>query len=201
MSKISKISKIDEVVKQFKTLETNDPTFYPTIGEAIKGRLARINCEARLDAAGVYQVYWHGKQTEFVYTDIIDLHGNLDEIIITIEARTSHKNIDLFWQAIERNIAAIKALPNDILISIVDGINEQYSHVNANDIYCDHKAVWVTLTKRHMLVLFKKSDYMVLNTYPNNNGAAIAKSEIENTFQFSKAIDYSDILEGEKNGI
>ena len=195
------MSEITQVVKQFKVLEKNDSTFHPTIGEAIKNRLARINCEARLDAAGIYQIYWHGKQTELIYIGLIDLHSNLDEIVATIEAKTSDKNVDVFWQEIERNIKAIKALPNDILICIVDGMNEQYSHVNANDIYIDDKAVWVTLTKRHMLVLFKKSDYMVLNTYLVCNGAAIAKSEIENTFRFSKEIDYKDVLKGEKNGI
>lgn len=195
------MSKIAEAVKKFKTLETDDPTFYPTIGEAIKGRLARINCEAIIDAGGAYQVYWHGKQTELTYTGIIDLHSNLDEIVTAIKAKTSHKNIDIFWQEIERNIAAIKALPNEIVISVINDMNEQYSHINANDIYCDHKAAWVALTKRHMLVLFKKSDYAVLNSYLINNGIAIAKSEIDNTFVFSKSVKYSELFKGQENGI
>lgn len=187
--------------KPLKAVKTNDPTFYPTIGEAIETRLGLLDCEARLDAAGVYQVYWQGHQTEFTYIDIADLYNELDEIIIDIKTRISNKNTDVFWQEIERNITAIKALPNDIIISIVDGMNEQYSHINGNDIYIDDKAVWVTLTKRHMLVLFKKSDYMVLNNYSKCDSVAIAKSEIENTFKFSKAIDYKDAFKGEKNGI
>lgn len=190
-----------KTTKPSKAVKTNDPAFSPTIEETIKTRLGLIDCEARLDAAGVYQVYWHGHQTEFTYIDIADLYNELDEIIIDIKTRISNKNTDVFWQEIKRNIAIIKALPNDVIISIVDGMNEQYSHINANDIYIDDKGVWVTLTKRHMLVLFKKSDYMVMNNYTKCDSVAIAKSELEKTFVFSKAIDYKDIFKGEENGI
>lgn len=166
------------------------------IANRVKRRLAAIGCEAKIDAAGVYQVYWHGKQTEFIYVDINTLYDELNEIVTSIQALSNDDNIDVFWREIQRNIKMIKALPDSVVISIGDGLHDNYGNINNADMHCDDSKAWITLSKRHTLTIFEKSDYIVLNSGQGKDLAATAKSEIEHVFSFSKAITYDQLFGG-----
>lgn len=164
------------------------------IANRVKRRLAAIGCEAKIDAAGVYQVYWHGKQTEFIYVDINTLYDELNEIVTSIQALSNDDNIDVFWREIQRNIKMIKALPDSVVISIGDGLHDNYGNINNADMHCDDSKAWITLSKRHTLTLFEKSDYIALNSSQGKDLAATAKSEIEYVFSFSKAVTYDQLF-------
>lgn len=164
------------------------------IANRVKRRLAAIGCEAKIDAAGVYQVYWHGKQTEFIYVDINTLYDELNEIVTSIQALSNDDNIDVFWREIQRNIKMIKALPDSVVITIGDGLHDNYGNINNADIHCDDSKAWVKLSKRHTLTIFEKCDYTALNSSKNNDMAATAKSEIEHVFSFSKVITYDQLF-------
>lgn len=164
------------------------------IANRVKRRLAAIGCEAKIDAAGVYQVYWHGKQTEFIYVDINTLYDELNEIVTSIQALSNDDNIDVFWREIQRNIKMICALPDSVVITVGGGLHDSYGNISNADIHCNDSKAWVTLSKRHTLTLFEKSDYMALNSSKSNDMAATAKSEIEYVFSFSKAITYDQLF-------
>lgn len=166
------------------------------IANRVKRQLAAIGCEAKIDAAGVYQVYQHGKQTGFIYTDINALYDELNDIVIAcnILELESGENIDAFWREIQRNIEMIKALPDSVVITIVDGLHDNYGNINNADIHCDDSKAWVKLSKRHTLTIFEKCDYTALNSSKSNDMAATAKSEIEHVFSFSKAITYDQLF-------
>lgn len=164
------------------------------IANRVKRRLAAIGCEAKIDAAGVYQVYWHGKQTEFIYVDINTLYDELNEIVTSIQALSNDDNIDVFWREIQRNIKMIKALPDSVVISIGDGLHDNYGNINNADMHCDDSKAWITLSKRHTLTLFEKSDYVALNSSQGKDLAATAKSEIAYVFSFSKVITYDQLF-------
>lgn len=161
-----------------------------TVGTA----LAAIHCVIKKDAAGVFQVYWHGKQTEFVYTNINELFADIDTIVADIEKRTTAENVDKFWCEIQRNIKMICALPDSVVITVGGGLHDSYGNISNADIHCNDSKAWVTLSKRHTLTLFEKSDYMALNSSKSNDMAATAKSEIEYVFSFSKAITYDQLF-------
>lgn len=165
-----------------------------TIGSEVKRQLATVNCEAKEDAAGVFQVYWHGKQTEFIYVDINALYDELNEIVASIQARSNDDNVSIFWHEIQRNIKMIKALPDSVVITVGGGLHDSYGNINNTDIHCDDSKAWITLSKRHTLTLFEKSDYMALNSSKSNDMAATAKSEIEHVFSFSKTITYDQLF-------
>lgn len=165
------------------------------IANRVERQLAAVNCEAKEDAAGVYQVYWHDKQTEFTYVDINVLYDELNEIVASIQARSNDDNVSIFWGEIQRNIKMIKALPDSVVIGIGDGLHDNYGNINNADIHCDDSKAWVVLSKRHTLTLFEKSDYVALNSSTTNNMPAIAKSEIEHVFRFSKTITYNQLFE------
>lgn len=168
--------------------------FNKVIANRVKRQLANIDCEAKEDAAGVYQVYWHGKQTEFIYVDINTLYDELNEIVTSIQALSNDDNIDVFWREIQRNIKMIKALPDSVVISIGDGLHDNYGNINNADMHCNDSKAWVTLSKRHTLTIFEKCDYIALNSSKNNDMAATAKSEIEHVFSFSKTITYDQLF-------
>ena len=165
-----------------------------TIGSEVKRQLATIGCEAKEDAAGVYQVYWHGKQTEFIYTDIGALYSELNEIVASIQARSNGENVDKFWCEIQRNIEMICALPDSVVITVGGGLHDSYGNISNADIHCDDSKAWITLSKRHTLTIFEKSDYIVLNSGQGKDLAATAKSEIEHVFSFSKTITYDQLF-------
>lgn len=104
------------------------------------------------------------------------------------------KNIDKFWREIQRNIKMIKALPDSVVITIGDGLHDNYGNINNADIHCDDSKAWVKLSKRHTLTVFEKCDYVALNSSKNDDMAATAKSEIEHVFSFSKAITYDQLF-------
>lgn len=162
--------------------------------EAVGTTLAAIHCVVKKDAAGVFQVYWHGKQTEFVYTNINELFADIDTIVADIENRTTAENIDKFWCEIQRNIKMIKALPDSVVITVGGGLHDSYGNISNADIHCDDSKAWITLSKRHTLTLFEKSDYIALNSSQGKDLAATAKSEIEYVFSFSKAITYDQLF-------
>lgn len=165
-----------------------------TIGSEVKRQLATVNCEAKEDAAGVYQVYWHGRQTEFIYTDIGALYNELNKIIDRINYLKNDDNVSIFWHEIQRNIKMIKALPDSVVITVGGGLHDSYGNISNADIHCDDSKAWITLSKRHTLTLFEKSDYMVLNSSKSNDMAATAKSEVEHVFSFSKTITYDQLF-------
>lgn len=164
------------------------------IANRIKRQLATIGCEAKEDAAGVFQVYLHGKQTEFIYVDINALYDELNEIVASIQARSNGENVDKFWCEIQRNIKMIQSLPDSVVITVGGGLHHSYGNISNADIHCDDSKAWITLSKRHTLTLFEKSDYMALNSSKSNDMAATAKSEVEHVFSFSKAITYDQLF-------
>lgn len=168
--------------------------FNKVIANIANRKLATIGCEAKEDAAGVFQVYWHGKQTEFIYVDINALYDELNEIVASIQARSNDDNVSIFWHEIQRNIKMIKALPDSVVITVGGGLHDSYGNINNTDIHCDDSKAWITLSKRHTLTLFEKSDYMALNSSKSNDMAATAKSEIEHVFSFSKTITYDQLF-------
>ena len=165
------------------------------IANRIKRKLETIDCEAKMDAAGVYQVYWHGKQTEFVYVDINTLYDELNEIVTSIQARTNASNVDIFWLEIQANIKKIKSLPDSVIITVGEGMHESYGNIYKGDLHCDDAKAWVELSKRHTLTLFEKADYVPMNKNESGDMKAIAKGEVEHVFTFSKKITYSQLFE------
>lgn len=164
------------------------------IANRVKRQLAAIGCEAKIDAAGVYQVYQHGKQTEFIYTDINALYDELNDIVASIQARSNGENVDKFWCEIQRNIKMIQSLPHSVVITVGGDLHDSYGNISNADIHCDDSKAWITLSKRHTLTIFEKSDYTALNSSQGKDLAATAKSEIEHVFGFSKAITYDQLF-------
>ena len=161
----------------------------------INASLAPIHCEAKMDAAGVHQVYWHGAQTEFVYVDTDTLLSELDLITDSINARTNASNVDIFWLEIQRQIKKIKSLPDSIIVTINDGMHESHGNICKGDLHCDDTKAWVALSKRHTLIIFEKADYATLSNRQSGPMQEIAEGEVRHTFAFSKRITYSQIFE------
>lgn len=97
-------------------------------------------------------------------------------------------NLDTLWTAIKSHVEAIKELPNDVIVGLIDSYTE-YGRIDPDSIKHDDKHVWVQLNRITKVTLFEKSDYEEINKNDDLDASLIAQNKITEVFSFSKAIE------------
>lgn len=95
--------------------------------------------------------------------------------------------LDILWAAIGAHIDEIKALPDDIIIGLIDN-HTNYGKIDPSSIEKDDKHVWVQLNRNHKVTLLEKSDYQAIDYKSETEIPLIAQAKITEVFSFSQSI-------------
>lgn len=95
--------------------------------------------------------------------------------------------LDILWGALEAHVDEIKALPDNIIIGLIDE-HTNYGRIDPSSIKKDDKHIWVQLKRNTKVTLFQKSDYEEINQKHELNPSLIAQNKITEVFSFSEAV-------------
>lgn len=109
---------------------------------------------------------------------------------------TNSENLFNFWQELNSHVEAVKSLSSDIKVSVnVDGV--EYSDIITRVIKRDVDEIYIYLTPKVKLTIFKKSDYkLYFDNYFNDNSDStfkVANEEFVKVFKFHKEIQFKDL--------
>lgn len=109
---------------------------------------------------------------------------------------TKSENLFNFWQELKSHVEAVKSLGSDIKVSLnVDGV--EYSNILTEGLKRDEDEIYINLTPKIKLTIFKKGDYkLYFDNYFNDSSDStfkIANEEFVKVFKFHKEIQFKDL--------
>lgn len=109
---------------------------------------------------------------------------------------TDSENLFNFWQELKSHVVAVKNLSSDIKVSVnVDDV--EYNNILTKGIEINEDEIYIYLTPKIRLSIFKKSDYKLYFDiyFEGNLGGTfkVANEEFVKVFKFHKEIQFKDL--------
>ena len=109
---------------------------------------------------------------------------------------TDSENLFNFWQELKSHVEAVKDLSSDIKVSVnVDDV--EYNNILTKGLEINEDEIYIYLTPKIRLSIFKKSDYKLYfdNFFNDNSGGTfkVANEEFVKVFKFHKEIQFKDL--------